>query len=147
MENQKENDLFFTISLIEFIARHTNNTKQYVIQKLGLDNIKHIFEFADIIHCENILEVIDRYVEKCSIEIGSYKFDRFTYQVPTEWSIGRVYQRLVLATCKDKDWIEHFIDIANSWIGKVIDNYDGSFYYESLQYQIACYEEGKILDK
>ncbi len=34
-ESQKKNDLFFTCSLIEYIARKTKNTKKYIIEKLG----------------------------------------------------------------------------------------------------------------
>ena len=39
-ESQKENDLFFTCSLIEYIARKTKNTKRKVVKKLGKENIK-----------------------------------------------------------------------------------------------------------
>ncbi len=39
-EPQQENDLFFTCSLIEYIARKTKNTKKYVVEKLRKENIK-----------------------------------------------------------------------------------------------------------
>ncbi len=39
-ESQKQNDLFFTCSLIEYIARKTTNTKKYIVEKLGKENIK-----------------------------------------------------------------------------------------------------------
>ena len=39
-EPQKENDLFFTCSLIEAIARETKNTKKVVIEKLGKQRIQ-----------------------------------------------------------------------------------------------------------
>lgn len=35
MEPQKNNDLFFTCSLIEYIARKTKNIKKEVVEKLG----------------------------------------------------------------------------------------------------------------
>lgn len=34
-EPQEENDLFFTCSLIEYIARKTKNSKKLIIEKLG----------------------------------------------------------------------------------------------------------------
>ena len=43
-ESKEENDLFFTCSLIEYISRKTKNTKKVVIEKLGRENIKKIYE-------------------------------------------------------------------------------------------------------
>ena len=39
-ESQKDNDLFFVCSLIEYIARKTKNKKKYVVGKLGKKNDK-----------------------------------------------------------------------------------------------------------
>ena len=37
-ESQKDNNLFFTCGLIEYIARKTKNTRSDVVNKLGKDN-------------------------------------------------------------------------------------------------------------
>ena len=37
-EDQKENDLFYTCSLIEYIARKTKNEKKVIVQKLGKEH-------------------------------------------------------------------------------------------------------------
>ena len=47
-ESQKENDLFFVCSLIENISRKTKNTKKYVVEKLGKQNIQKIYEMLKI---------------------------------------------------------------------------------------------------
>jgi len=39
-ESTEENNLFFTCSLIEYIARKTKNTKKAIINNLGEENIK-----------------------------------------------------------------------------------------------------------
>lgn len=39
-ERAEDNNLFFTCSLLEYIARKTKNTKKYIAQKIGHDNIK-----------------------------------------------------------------------------------------------------------
>ena len=39
----KLNDLFFTCSLIEYIARKTMNTKKYIVEKLGTTIIEKIY--------------------------------------------------------------------------------------------------------
>ena len=54
MEPQKNNDLFFVCSLIEYIARKTKNTKKYVVEKLGKETINKIYNLAEVYHSENI---------------------------------------------------------------------------------------------
>lgn len=58
-EPQKENDLFFVCSLIEYIARKTNNTKKYIVEKLGKEKIQKIYDLAEVYHSENIEKVSD----------------------------------------------------------------------------------------
>ena len=58
-ETQKENDLFFTCSLIEYIARKTKNTKKYIVEKLGEKNIRKIYDLAEVYHSENIEKISD----------------------------------------------------------------------------------------
>ncbi len=48
-EPKKDNDLFFTCSLIEYIARKTKNTKKYVVDKLGKKNIEKIYNLEKYI--------------------------------------------------------------------------------------------------
>ena len=66
-ENKQENDLFFTCALIEFIARLTKNTKEHVINSLGIDNIKKIYELAEVYHCENIEKVSYDFINSLKI--------------------------------------------------------------------------------
>ena len=40
-EPQKDNDLFFTCSLIDYIARKTKNTRRDVVNALGKERIDH----------------------------------------------------------------------------------------------------------
>ena len=47
-EPQKDNDLFYTCGLIEYIARKTKNIRSEVVKKLGKDRISKIYEFAEI---------------------------------------------------------------------------------------------------
>lgn len=62
-EPQKENDLFFTCSLIEYIARKTKNKNSDVVNFLGKDNIAKIYDLADIYHSDNIDRVSDDFIE------------------------------------------------------------------------------------
>ena len=95
-EPQKDNDLFYTCGLIEYIACKTKNIRSEVVKKLGKDRISKIYEFADVYHCENIDAVSDDFIEDASIVPGA--FDNVAdcgYVVPSHWDIGKVYKRLI----------------------------------------------------
>ena len=72
MEKQKDNDLFFICSLIEYVARKTKNTKKYVVEKLGKKEINKIYNLAEVYHSENIEKISDEIIRTCNIEYGDY---------------------------------------------------------------------------
>lgn len=146
-ESKEENDLFFTCSLIEYIARKTKNTKKKVIEKLGKENIEKIYNLAEVYHCENIEKVSDEFIEKCNIEKGEYSnIEECKYNIPTYWDIGKVYKRLIIMVDSNpQKYIETLIEVLSSWIIEKIDNYNSSMYYENPSYIYCCYTEGKIL--
>ena len=61
-EDTKENDLFFTCSLIEYIARKTKNRRGNVVNALGFQRLQKIYELADIYHSDNIDRVSDDFI-------------------------------------------------------------------------------------
>ncbi len=146
-ESQKENDLFFTCSLIEYIARKTKNTKRKVVEKLGKENIKKIYELAEVYHCENIEKVSDEFIKNADIKIGTYDVvSNCKYNLPTYWDIGKVYKRLIIMVNNDENkYVDTLIEVLSSWIIEKIDNYNSSMYYENPEYIYQCYVEGKVL--
>lgn len=147
-ENQKENDLFFLYSLIDYIGRKTKNYRSTVVNALGQKELQHIYDYADVYHCENIDKVSDELIEKHKIEEGY--FDNILnarYSVPSHWDIGKVYQRLILdvAQTTDNDIISTLMMIYNSWIARKIDDYNSSMYYESPSYLLESYKAGTVL--
>ena len=147
-ENEKINDLFYTCSLIEYIARKTKNTKKYVVDKLGKDKISKIYELASVYHSDNIEKVAEEFIDSANIEVGSYDHvSNCKYNVPSYFDIGKVYKRLiVMVSNNDEDkYVDTLIEVLSSWIIEKIDNYNSSMYYENPSYIYACYEEGKVL--
>lgn len=63
-ESKKDNDLFYTCSLIDYIARKTKNTRADVVNKLGKQRIDKIYDLADVYHCDNIDRVSDDFIEE-----------------------------------------------------------------------------------
>ena len=142
-ESQKDNDLFFTCGLIEYIARKTKNTRSDIVNKLGKDRISKIYDLADVYHCDNIDTVSDDF-------IVPGEFDNIAdcgYAVPSHWDIGKVYKRLIKMVAEDekKEIVDALIDVYNSFISSKIDDYNSSVYYENPNYIFECYKEKKML--
>ena len=147
-ENPKENDLFFLCSLIEYIVRRTKNQRGLIVNALGKKELQHIYDYADVYHCENIDKVSDELIEKHQILEGHYdNIADARYAIPSHWDIGKVYQRLILdvAHATESDVIETLIVVYNSWITRKIDNYNSSMYYENPSYLFESFKEGAVL--
>ena len=147
-ESQKDNDLFFTCSLIEYIARKTKNTRSEIVNKLGKNRITKIYDLADVYHCDNIDRVSDDFIADAGIVPG--KFDNVAdcgYAIPSYWDIGKVYKRLIKMVAEDEkiEIVDALIEVYTSFISPKIDDYNSSVYYENPAYIFECYKEKKML--
>lgn len=147
-ESQEDNNLFFTCSLIEYIARKTKNIRSEVVNKLGKDRINKIYELADVYHCDNIDAVSEDFINEANIVPG--KFDNIAicgYVVPSHWDIGKVYKRLIKMVAKEEkiEIVDALIEVYNSFISFKIDDYNSSVYYENPNYIFECYKEQKMI--
>ena len=146
-EPQKDNDLFFTCSLIDYIARRTQNTRATIVNALGKERLQKIYDLADIYHSDNIDRVSDDFIEEAHISTGV--FDNVAaakYIVPTHWDIGKVYKRLILGVSKEHniEVIDALIAVYNSFVSEKIDDYNSSFYYDAPGNILNAYLYGEI---
>ena len=146
----KSNNLFFVCSLIEFIGRQQKLSRNDVVSSLGYSTIKHIYKYADVLHCEPIAKVADEYIESCNVKTGN--FDNVAvcrYAVPSYWDIGKVYARLIqdiTENISDEDKIvQMLIEVYSSWISESISNFNSDYFYQPHDYIRECFFEGKIL--
>ena len=147
-EEQKENDLFFVCSLIDYIGRKTKNYRSTVVNALGKKELQHVYDYADVYHCENLDKVSDELIEKHQITEGYFdNVANARYAVPSHWDIGKVYQRLIhdVSRAKGSDIIDTLIAVYNSWMNRKIDNYNSSMYYENPSYLFESYKAGAVL--
>ena len=147
-EPKKDNDLFYTCSLIDYISRKTKNVRSYVVNKLGKERLEKIYDLADVYHCDNIERVCDDFIDEANIEQGN--FDNVAdcgYSIPTYWDIGKVYKRLIkrVAEYEKIDIISALEKVYNSFISAKIDDYNSSVYYENPSYIFESYRENKML--
>ncbi len=85
-EKREYNDLFFVCSLIEYIGRKTKNHRNVVVNAIGKEKLRHIYDFADVYHSENIDKITDELINNYHIEQGV--FDNIAdsrYSIPTHW--------------------------------------------------------------
>ena len=147
-EDRKDNDLFFTCSLIDYIARKTKNKRATVVQLLGKKRLEKIYDLADIYHSDNIERVSDDFIEEAHIPTGIFdNVGDCKYAIPTHWDIGKVYKRLIKNVAQEKhiDVIEALQMVYNSFISEKIDDYNSSVYYENPSYLYKCFVENKML--
>lgn len=146
-EEQKSNDLFFTCSLIDYIARKTKNHRAVVVNALGKDAIRKIYDLADVYHSDNIDRVSDDFISLANISLGD--FDNIAvakYAIPSHWDIGKVYKRLILGIAKYKniDVIDALFEAYNSFVSEKIEDFNSSFYYDAPQNILNAFLDGKI---
>lgn len=147
-EAPKDNDLFYTCSLIDYIARKTKNTRSDVVNKLGKERLEKIYDLADVYHCDNVERVSDDFIEEAGIEKGNYdNVGQCRYSIPSYWDIGKVYKRLIKQVSENDNIsiIDALFKVYNSFISPKIDDYNSSVYYENPSYIYECYRENQIL--
>ena len=71
-ESREDNDLFYTCSLIDYIARKTKNKRADIVNWLGKDWLQKIYDLADVYHCENIDQVRDEFIKEARIKNGTF---------------------------------------------------------------------------
>lgn len=147
-ESTKDNDLFFTCSLIEYIARKTKNRRKDVVSALDKKNISKIYDLADIYHSDNINRVSDDFINAAEIQEGTFdNVAKCQYSIPSHWDIGKVYKRLIksVAEYEKIDVIDALMKVYKSFLSDKIDDYNSSMYYENPSYLFECYLENKVI--
>ncbi len=146
-EDKKANDLFYTCSLIDYIARKTNNRRKDVVNTLGESRISKMYELADVYHSDNIDRVSDDFIEAAKIPNGNFDIvARSKYALPSHWDIGKVYKRLILGIAKEKQMeiIPALFAAYNSFVSEKIEDFNSSFYYDAPQNILNAYLTGII---
>jgi hypothetical protein len=143
-----DNDLFFTCSIIEYIARLTKNERSVIVNAIGKNGIDRIYQDAEVMHCENIEAVANELISDYNISIGKFdniaECEKANLRVPLFWDIGRVYMDLILRL--KGEIIDTLIEVYNSYIAKCIDDYNIGFYYCTPECIYESYKAGEMLD-
>lgn len=146
-EEIKTDDLYFICYMIERVARKIHQKNSYVVNKIGKVALEHLISLANVLHCENPLQVEDEWITEYELENGKFDISDvdkdLVGEIPTPLQMGKVYQRLVLDTMQpEEDYVEGIIRVYNNDICEVIDNYNCSAYYEPSYVIARAYQNG-----
>ena len=146
-EDSKANDLFYTCSLIDYIARKTKNRRKDVVDALGESRIAKIYNLADVYHSDNIDRVSDDFIEEAKITEGNFdSVGRTKYALPSHWDIGKVFKRLILGISKETQMeiIQALFSAYHSFVTEKIEDFNSSFYYDAPQNILNAYLTGVL---
>ena len=139
-------NLFYTCSLIEFIGRVTKNKRSDLIRLLG-DDVRRIYAYADVFHCEPIEKVADDFIERNQIAQGEFdNIGAARYEVPGYWDVGKVFERLIEDVSDESDRIGGIKQVYSSWLADRILNFNSDLYYQPRTYLAECYRTGEMID-
>lgn len=142
----KENDLFYVCSLIEYIGRERKLRRADVVSALGEDSIRRIYRYADTFHCEQIAKVADDFITLRSIPSGDFdNVAKCRYAVPGYWDIGAVYARLIEDVADGADPVSKLMEVYASWMSDALSRFNSDLFYQSRGYIAECYRTGRIL--
>lgn len=144
---KNEDDLFFVCTIIECVARTTHNKPKDIVAKISDSELIHELKVASVNHCLSFEQICDEWIEKFQIQNGKFEnISECKYNVPTETSIGRVYQTLISNVCEsDEELISTIRRVYNSFISDEISNFNSNVYYSNPDYIKCSYEAGELL--
>ncbi len=146
MSSSEKNDLLYVCSLLEYIGRVTNNHRSYIVNCIGYDGLKHLYDVASVNHNLSFQQVGNEVISDYKIEKGTFDtVSNCSFKVPSYISIGGVYKRLIMSLNSD-DIINTLYKVFCSFLSDEISNFDSDLYYQNNSYLCACYRVGKILD-
>lgn len=148
-EEISKNDLYFICYMIERVARHLKQPNRYVVNAMGKRVLAEKLSLASVLHCENPLDVEQQFIEDFRLLPGTHDVTTvdpsLVDKIPTALQMGKVYSRLILDTLrKEEDYADGIIRIYNDEICSIIDNYNGSAYYEPSYVIARAYYEGRF---
>ena len=140
-----KNDIFYTASLLEFLARKTKKRRADIARKLGTDGIASIYQYAEVNHCLSFEQVADELIEAYHMTEGVY-FPEAIFQEtdstpPPPTQIGKSYANLVCDIQSDPEqYPASLYDVLCSKISEWMTDYRSAFYYSPRDYILYRWE-------
>ena len=147
MTEKERNDFLYVCSLIEYIARRTNNRRGAVVTALGERGIRKQLYDAEVNHCLSFEQVSDEVIEQYHITRGD--FDTITgckYRIPGFQDIGGLYSIMIEDCAEPGEEVSELIKIFTSFISDEISDFQTDVYYQNPSYLECSYRAGVLLE-
>lgn len=146
-EEINQNDLYFICYMIERVARRIHQRNRYVVNAIGKDSLRHLISIANVLHCENPLQIEDDWIDEYHLKEGNFDITdvdkNLVEKIPTPTEMGKVYQRLVSSVLlPEEDYIDGLVRVYNNELCDTIDNYNCSAYYEPSYVIARAFQDG-----
>lgn len=143
--NKNNNDLFYVCSLIEFVGRRTKNRRSTVAERIGIERLKRLYEYADVFHCEPIEKTAGELIDECKITEENYdNVAACMYEPPDYWTLGEVFERLIEDCFPEGEEVKGIWEVYHSWIEERLSDYNTDLYYQPRDYIAACYRQSAV---
>lgn len=121
--------------------------EDYTAGNITKEALEHLISVANVLHCENPLQVEDDWIEEYHLEEGDFDITdvdkELAEKIPTALEMGKVYQRLISDTeVPEEDYVDGIIRVYNNEICDTIDNYNCSAFYEPSYIIARAYQNG-----
>lgn len=133
--------------MIERVARRIHQRNKYVVNTIGKDALRHLICIANVLHCENPIQVEDDWISEYQLAEGNFfisEVDKnLVEKIPTPIEMGKVYQRLISdVLLPEDDYIDGLIRVYNNDLCDTIDNYNCSAFYEPSYVITRAFQDG-----
>ena len=148
-EEITRDDLYFVCYMIERTARQLKQPNRYVVNKMGKRELAERLSMASVQHAENPDAVAQHWIDDNELTSGNHdvlKTDTQLVQAPpTALQMGKVYARLIEQTISEnEDYADAIQRVYNSPICEILDDYNGSAYYEPSYVITRSYYHGNF---
>ena len=146
-EQIQMDDVFFICYMVERVARRLHQKNQYVVNRIGRDEMYHLLSVANVLHAKNPLDVEDDWIQYYDLQNGDFDISdvdkELVSEIPTPIQMGKVYQRLIRDTSlQSESYVDGIFRVYNHELCNVLDNYNCSAYYEPSYVIARAYQEG-----
>ncbi len=146
-ENVTEDDLYFICYMIERVARKLHQKNVYVVNAVTESEWRRLISLANVLHCENPLKLENEWINEYDLQTGDFDISDVDHdlvdKIPTAIQMGKVYMRLIINTLMpQEDYVDGLRRVYNDEICEIIDNYNGSAYYEPSYVITRAYNNG-----
>lgn len=142
-------NIFFLCYFFEKFGRYTFTSKKEIANKMTREHFLNMCEHEDAFHIIDPDQLVFEQKQQLELYIGdNNRISNSNYKIPSIDDMAELYRDIIFEISEqEREGVtDSFFRVMNSPIADLIDDYNGSMYWESIEYLVACILEGKALE-